>query len=634
MTDTRQRLDEYVKIVRRNLPQLLLLLSLALAAYGQVLTHSFLVNWDDPAYITQNPAIRGFTLQNLRLAFSGYFVGNYAPIQIVSYMLDYTLWGGNPFGYLLANLCYHCLSGILLYALLVRRGFWPWAAFFGTAVFLIHPLQVESVAWLSQRKNLLAMLLYLAAFHGYLNYQEPGRRRLVWYCFSLFLFVLALLAKSVAVIFPLMLILYDLLQLPVRRCFRAHLDKIPYLAAALMVGMLALVSQDAEHGGGRADYPPHALTVLPLSMLPVLASYIKLLLWPMPSQLSVVYFPPLRSSLDAAVVAALILALCLIAAGVYLYRSSRAGLFWYLLFFLGLLPVSQIVPLITLMNDRYLYFPMLGVAGLLACLGQEGWTRFAGRAPRRWLLAAATALLLTLAALTHLRSSVWRNSISLFSDLVAKYPEQSASWARLAEGYIATGDLTMAQHYYEKAISLGPVDNDGLHNLVQIYFEKGLYAKAYEQIWQLLLRGDQANRGMLLLGEYFYRTGNYVTAQEKLTQFLSETPDSPQGLYLLGQTYLMTGHAQRAAELYRQALGAGGNDNGQMLAAGGNHAAMLFSLSCAELRQGQPEQAADALRSAFENGLAAGDLRAADSCLHEMRAEPRLRDLLRQQGGE
>lgn len=617
------RTNDHLHCLRRNMPQLLLLMALAFAAYGEVLTHQFLVNWDDTVYITQNQAIRGFSLQNLKQAFSTYFVGNYAPLQIVSYMLDFTLWGGNPFGYLLANILYHCLSGILLYGLLLRHGFSRWGAFFGTAVFLVHPVQVESVAWLSQRKNLLAMLLYLAAFHSYLNCRELRDRQFLWYGFSLVLFVMALLAKSVAVILPLTLILYDLLEPPVRRHLRMHLDKIPYFAAAAVTGIVALVSQSEEHGGGRIDYPPNPFVTIPLTMLPVLARYLGLLLWPLPSRLSVIYFPPMRSAIDAEVVAAFVLAVVLLAVGGYLYRTAKPGFFWYILFFVGLLPVSQIFPLITLMNDRYLYFPMIGVAGLVAFAGDKLWQRAGEIRLKRALAGTAFGLVLALSLLSHIRGKVWRNSVALFSDLVAKYPDQSASWSRLAEGYIATGDISLAQYYYEKAVLLGGLDNDGIYNLVQIYFEKGAFAQADELIGAMLSRGDQANRGTLLLGEYHYRTGNYEEAENNLLQYLATAPDSAIGLYLLGQTYLMTGYTAQAYELYQKSL-----------AAGGTHAGLMYSLSCAELRLGNPDRAAAALRAAFERGLPAKDLKNADACLQEMRSVPGLREIIRQHGGE
>jgi tetratricopeptide (TPR) repeat protein len=366
-------------------------------------------------------------------------------------------------------------------------------------------------------------------------------------------------------------------------------------------------------------------------MLPVLASYIRLLVWPVPGQLSVMYFPPMRSGFDAAVASALILALVLITVGIYLYRTARPCLFWYLLFFVGLLPVSQLIPLITLMNDRYLYFPMLGIAGVAAYVGEKVRILLISTPMRRWLITMASVLVICLAVLAHLRGKVWRNSITLFSDLTAKYPDQSTSWARLAEGYIASGDISIAQHYYEKATVLGPVDNDGLYNLVQIYFEKGLLDKAYEQIWMMLLRGDQANRGMLLLGEYYFRTGEEEKAKEKLSQYLSYSPDSSHGLFLLGQACLMTGHDEQAGGYFRKSLIVSENSSGTMLKASENQAATLYSLACAELHLGRTAQATAALQAAFEKGL---NLKGSDRCLQDMQAEPHLREMIQQHGGE
>jgi len=604
--------------MRSSLPKIMLLIVIVFAVYGETLTHSFLVNWDDPVYVTQNPAVRGFSLLNVRTSFNSFFVGNYAPVQILSYMLDYTLWGENPFGYFLANLIYHSLSGILLYALLVRCGLSAWAALFGTAVFLVHPVQVESVAWISQRKNLLSMLLYLAAFHGYLNYREQRGRWLAWYWLSLLFLALALLAKSVAVIFPLMLILYDLLQASPSRSVKDQLDKVPYFVLAAAFGIITLISQDAGIGGGRDAYPQNPLLVIPLTMLPVLASYVKLVLLPLMSQLSAMYFPPVRDSIDAAVFGGFLLAGMLTAIGVYLYRTARHCLFWYLLFFLGLLPVSQIVPLITWMNDRYLYFPMIGAAGVAACLVQEVWLRFKRPCMRRGLVAVAVLLVIALSATTCFRARVWANSVFLFSDLVAKYPDQSASWARLAEAYVASGDLSLAQHYYEKAISLGPLDNDGIYNLAQIYFEKRLDSQGLLLIEALRSSGDRTRRDMLLLGDYNYRRGNYAAAEEMLLQFTAVTPAHSHGLYLLGQIYLLTGQTPEASEFYRKAL-----------AAGGRNARLTYSFACAETRLGNTGNAAAALQDSFANGLTVGDLQSAGGCLDDMKKKPQLLEIIR-----
>lgn len=608
---------------RENTLPLLLLLLLTVATYWEVTTHSILANWDDHVYITHNYAIRGFSLENLKAAFSGYYVGNYAPVQIISYMLDYALWGNNPPGWFLANISYHFLSAVLLYFLLLRFGFWKWGAFLGAAVFLIHPLQVESVAWLSQRKNLLAMLFYLLSFHGYLSYLEnDGKLQRRWYyLLSLCAFVLALLSKSVAVIFPVMLVMYDLLAPSLRRNFLAQRDKLPFVAAAAIVAAIAMISQEGSQGGGRIEYPPNALITLPLTMLPVLVRYLNLLLWPLPSLQSVMYFPPLRSELDPIVILSLCIAFALLALAVYFYRQNRPCLFWYGLFFLGLLPVSQIVPLVTMMNDRYMYFPMLGAAGMIASLATFLRAKTQQRLWGKALLVVAAGIVMALSVLSYQRGKVWENSVTLFSDAVAKYPNQMTTWARLAEGYVAAGDLALAQHYYEKAALFGELDSDARHNLARIYLLAGEHDKAYQEIWSIL--GDQGSVSLLLLGEYYYRIGSYSEAEQQIMSYLDAYPTDSNGLHLLGRVYFTTGNHDAAREFYSSAMNAGGVSPD-----------LFYSLACLESIEGHAEPAFAALQKAFENGLTSRNMHDDEKCLAALKADQRLRQMIREQLGE
>lgn len=615
-----------VDVIKANVLPLLMLLMATSVAYWEVTTHSILINWDDHVYITHNHAIRELSLQNLKTIFSEYYVGNYAPVQMLSYMVDYAVWGNNPVGYFLANITYHFISGVLLYFLLVRLGFWRWGAVFGTAIFLVHPAQVETVAWLSQRKNLLAMLLYLLAFHGYLSYRESdGNKSRMWryYGWSVITFSLALLSKSVAVIFPLMLVMYDHLIPKARRSLAGHRDKIPYLIAAGIIGVIAIISQGGSYGGGRVEYPPNALVVLPLTMLPVLLRYLRLVLWPDPAQQSIMYFPPLRSDIDLVVVMSLCIVIALLAVGVYLYRKNRPCLFWYVLFFLGLLPVSQLIPLATLMNDRYLYFPMLGVAGAVAHLSGY-FRREAGVELRgRIALVISVIIVLALAVTSHLRGKVWRNSISLFSDAVTKYPDQTDTWSRLAEGYVSSGDLAIAQSYYEKAARFGPLDADARHNLAKIYLVAGEYDKAYQQIWWLLLRGDQSKINILLLGEYYYRIGSYPEAEQYLSSYLEEFPTDSHGLYLLGRVFFMAGNFAAARELYYHAA-----------AEASNSPELYYGIACLESMEGHPDQSFAALATAVEKGLTSRHLREDERCLVGMRGDQRLAQMIRNVIGE
>ena len=152
----------------------IILLAVTLAVYLRTLGHDFQLFWDDEKYVTANDTIKGFTLENLKGAFTTFTTGNYAPVQTISYMFDYQLWGMKAAGFFLTNIVLHVCNGILFYALLIRVGLGRLGAFFAAFVFLLHPVQVETVAWISERKNLLAMFFYLAAFVCYLSYKRKG----------------------------------------------------------------------------------------------------------------------------------------------------------------------------------------------------------------------------------------------------------------------------------------------------------------------------------------------------------------------------------------------------------------------------------------------------------------------------
>jgi hypothetical protein len=417
-----------------------------------------------------------------------------------------------------------------------------------------------------------------------------------------------------------MLVMYDLLIPPVRRRFREHLDKLPYFAAAAAFGLLAMITQSDNHGGGRVAYPENALVVVPFSMLPVLVNYLRLAIWPDPSRLCVLYFPPLKTYLDGTVFLAICISILLVMVGWYCYRKDRTVLFWYTLFFIGLLPVSQIVPLITMMNDRYLYFPMLGVAGLVAHGSGRLWERVRTIPWRGYaMLAMCAGLVNALSVASSIRGRVWMDSITLFGDAVAKYPNEASALSRLAEGYVAAGDLNKARGLYESARLKGTLDDLAVYNLVQIYFEQKEFDAAYKLISEIQPGNEKIMRKSLLLGEYLYRIGNYPDAEENLLAHLAQEPDSAHGLYLLGQTYLMTGYTERAGELYYKAV-----------AAGGDNAGLFFALACAESMQGHVGKSLAALESALRNGLSSKDLQEGEGCLKNIRNGPRYRQLFQQ----
>ena len=299
-------MQTYLTRIKPHLMPAIGLVLLTLAVYGQTLSFDFLSNWDDYQYVTNNPDIRGFSVINLIHVFSSSYVGNYAPVHLLSYMFDYQLAGLSPAWFHGVNVAFHTANGRLFYLLVQRITGKPIWAFVSAAVFLLHPAQVESIAWISQRKNLLAMFFSLSSFLAYISYrQQTGEERKRAYILSVLSLLLALFAKSIAVIMPFVFLLYDFFLEHPRRRKGVCTDKIPYMAVVAVVSGIVMVTQAA--GGGSVDFFEGDLTAKFLTMLTVLTRYLQILFWPADLNLNVVYILFIKNRIDGEVVAALLL---------------------------------------------------------------------------------------------------------------------------------------------------------------------------------------------------------------------------------------------------------------------------------------------------------------------------------------
>ncbi len=512
-------------------------LLLAVAAFGlfwPALGHRFLINWDDQQYVVQNPAVRGITLEHLKAAFTHVYIGNYAPLQIISYMVDYELWGMKASGFIFTNILLHAANGLLFYLLLARlSGNKVWA-FPAALLFLVHPVQVESVGWVAQRKNLLAMFFFLIGFWCYAVSGEEGRRRRLLYVLSLVAFTLAMLAKSVAIILPLALVLFDLCYRERRGARELLVDKLPFLAIALVLGVVAIESQAAQFQGGRTSYYGGSPLATFLTMLPVLASYLRLVFWP--AGLSAWYNPPVRSGIGVAVAGGALLCAALVVLGVVLYRKRRPLFFWYALFFVGLLPVSQIVPIVTLMNDRYLYFPMLGGTAFLAraAFGGLEWggLRQSGRGVL--LAAAAVVVIAGYGVASAERIGVWQDSYTLWSDAVEKSPNAALPHDCLGEALLnERGEPDRAIEQFRIALGFRPQHTRQRADLNAIYD----YAQTYNN-----------------LGAAYGSKGMVDAAIEQFSMAIQLNPGHARAYFNLGNALMNKGLVEAALRSFETAV--------------------------------------------------------------------------------
>ncbi len=511
------------------------LAGLAIAVYSGVFGHSFLLNWDDLEYVVENETIRSLSPGNLRAMFTRAYLANYAPFHVLSYALDHALWGLNPSGFLLTNVLLHAANGLLLYGLLVRLGTARAAAALGAAFFLVHPVQVESVAWISERKNVLCMTWFLVALHAYATYRSPaGRHRWLWYGLGLLAGIAALLTKAVAVVLAPVFLLFDLCY--TEQSERRHwlLDKAPIVLATAAVAAATLSSQREAIAEGQAAFalsgPARVYT-----MVPVVVRYLGMVLWP--TGLSPIYVPRIREAPDPAFAGAVLVVLGLLALGALLFARRRRPFFWYATFFVGLVPVMQIVPLPTLMNDRYLYFPMLGAAGALA-LAAEPLFASRARALRLATLAASCTTVLSLAIASHARAEVWRDDLSLWLDAAARAPKSTLAWNGLGMSLVDAGRTDEAIHAFERALALDPDYRLALNNLGALCNRLGDPLRGRPYLLRAVALYPGSFGTLMNLGIGYRMTGDWKAAAAAFRAAAALRPGQPDAARMLREAEL------------------------------------------------------------------------------------------------
>jgi tetratricopeptide (TPR) repeat protein len=478
------------------------------AAFEPALRNGFVDAWDDKLNLLDNPSYRGLAWPQLRWMFTTFHVGHYMPLTWVTLGLDYVLWGMEPFGYHLTSLVLHAANAVLLYFVARRllqlalpgpaqHGQTALALGAGAAalLFALHPLRVESVAWATERRDVLSALFCLLTILAYLQFLRGEERAWGWYWTSLALFGCALLSKSMAVSMPVVLLILDVY--PLRRlggaagwwnprARRVYAEKLPFLALAGATSAIALVAvREAD------NMPPlDRLGVLP--RLAISAYSLAFYLWKTvaPAHLSPLYelpatiqpwtWPFLLSYGALAAMIALALGLRRRLPGL-----AAAGLA-YVVILLPVLGIFQNGPQIA--ADRYTYFSCLG----WAILAGAGLAAGARRAP--FVAAPVVAcLLLALGTLTWSQSHVWRDSEKLWAHALAVDPGSALAHNNAGSTYATQGKLAEAAAHYEQAIRDRPDYAEAYENLGLVLARQGRLAGAIARYEQAVrLRPDYA----------------------------------------------------------------------------------------------------------------------------------------------
>ena len=515
----------------------LALLLITLAVFWQASTHEF-INFDDLSYVTSNPHVKGgFSRDNVFWAFTTTTEANWHPLTWLSHMADSQLFGLNPAGHHLMNVLFHGANTLLLFHLLFRLTGCHWKSAFVSAIFALHPLHVESVAWVSERKDVLSTLFWLLAIWAYVRYVE--RRDPLRYTLTLLFFSAGLMAKPMLVTLPLVLLLLDFWPLgrwqrsanvvDHQSCSprRLVLEKTPFLFLAFASSFITYHVQQKEGA------------VASLSLLPVYprvenafiayVQYLSKTIWP--SRLAIFY--PFKFDLPIWQVAGSILLLACVTLLVWRKRRRYPYLFvgwlWYLI---TLVPVIGFVKVGSQsMADRYTYLPLIGIFIAIAWYFPALFKELRLRGD---ILAVTAAIILTLYALcAYKQLGYWQNSITLYNHSVSVTSPNSFILDNLASAYLERGRLDEAIEQSKLALTIDPNDYKAHFILGLVYDRQGKTSDALVHYSESVRIKPDYIEALNNLGRILTLQGNYDKALDCFSAILNLDPDNQNAQYNL-----------------------------------------------------------------------------------------------------
>jgi protein O-mannosyl-transferase len=525
----------------------IILTVVTLAIYWQVNQFDF-INVDDQTFITQNRYVQyGITLDGIRWAFSTTYAGFWHPLTWLSFMFDYQLYGMNAMGYHITNVIFHILSALLLFWLFNRMTQDIWKSAFVAALFALHPLHVESVAWIAERKDVLSAFFWMLTLCMYVHYTEkPAVRR---YLLVLFFFACALMSKSMVVTLPVVMILLDYWPLKRFELKKSHLllwqlkEKMPFfiLSTVFSITMLFI-----WHDPSGKDFPlASRIANAPVAFI----TYLEKIFWPH----NMHFFHYFSNRLPTwHVLGATLLILFITAAVMIMVRRSPylfVGWFWYVI---TILPVLGFMKNgIVWMHDHYVYLPSIGI-GIILAWGVPSLNQIIRK---NILLPAGTVVLAILAVVTWHQCSYWKNSISLFSHDLQVTKNNSLAHNFLGYSLFKKGKIGESIYHYNKAILTAP-------DYASSYNNRG---NAYAKLGQNKLAIDDYTKAISLNGDYYEAyfsrgtvygklLGQYKLAADDFSEAIRLNPDYIDAYNNRGIVLDKLGLYQKAIDDFNEAI--------------------------------------------------------------------------------
>jgi len=522
-----------------------------IAGFSRICANEF-IDFDDALYITDNPNVNGgLNFKSVVWAFTDTYASNWHPLTWISHMLDCELFGLDPAWHHFTNLLLHTVNTLLLlWVLHTATGrFWP--AAFVAACFAVHPLHVESVAWVAERKDLLSAFFFLLCLAVYIRYaRQPG---LLKYLFVVVLFALGLMSKPMAVTLPFVLLLMDYWPLN-RLSIKTVVEKIPLFVLTIISCVITYIAQ--QSGGSVVQFERIPLYQRFESALLSYVCYLGKLVYP--SKLAILYpvrlsrMPPWQVLCSSIILICITITVIRMARRVRPLRSPLVGWLWFL---------GTLVPVIGLIQvgrqsaaDRYTYLPAIGFFIMVAFGISELFAR--RRIQKLCLGFLSVALTLAMMFATFIQAGYFKDSITVFSHALDVTENNYVIHYNLGTVLVSQQKFDQARHHFEEAIKIAPRFTEAIGNLGALFMEQRQLDEAIYNFHRVIQLSEKYpdptaynNLGMALQLQ-----GKPQEAIENYTKALDIDPDSANANYNMAMTLRSQGKFDRALDYYRRAM--------------------------------------------------------------------------------
>ncbi len=524
-----------------------IILSVTLIAFSPSLWNEF-TNWDDNRYVTENSTILFLSYGSVKKIFTSSYYTLYHPLTILSYAVERHFFYLNPSVYHKTNLMLHLFNTFFIFCLILRLGNNMYASSITSLLWGIHPLHVESVAWISERKDVLSTFFFMLTLLAYIEFRK--KISVKFYILSLFMFLLSLLSKPVGVTLPFVLLLLDCYFLKRKFNLTIVTDKIPFFFICLIFAFTTLNSFSSS-------VPCNFFVILNNSLIACygLIFYLFKVVWPI--NLSIIYNRPEHFS--PLIYLSPLLILILTAGVIYSKRYTEKIWAGFLFFFITIFPLLQLVPnMDQIVADRYTYIPYTGLFYIAGEFFYWIYIKYASNIFRILFITIFTLMIVILSMLTWQRCQVWHDSITLWNDVLEKNPRMYQALYNRACGYMDRGDYDKAADDYDFLLNHVP-DASSLYGSIYnnrgySYYKKGDYDRAIKDFNNAINLRENFSSAFNNMAKVYMDKGDYDRAILNFDRAVKIDENYVDAINNRGYSYYKKGEYDKALIDFNRAL--------------------------------------------------------------------------------